>query len=123
MESILRNKTASRIRLHNTDKTGGKGNKNYTTGEQKIMLDFLKKYAAFKNINLSSEEILKQLIKDKIIEIKRVRNFLIVSEYYQRLSQAGNYSIKIINDLSLEYGMSSRQVQNVIYKWQGRPSK
>lgn len=68
-------------------------------------------------------QLLAQLAIDGIVEIKRIRNYLIVSDYYEKLVESGNFSIQVINELSREYHMSSRQIQNIIYKWAKRERK
>jgi len=86
-----------------------------------IVQKFLESYSVLKNSE--PKQILEQMLADGILDAKRMRNYLIVMEYYKHLGNHGGHSIKTINFLGERYGMSPRQIQNVLYKWTGKFKK
>jgi Mor family transcriptional regulator len=87
------------------------------SGEDMIQ-KFLENYTSASSQKHScAKEILEQLFADGIIEEKRLRNYMIVMDYYKYLSRHEGHSTKAIAELSELYKMSSRQIQNVLYKW------
>lgn len=71
------------------------------------------------NLDLPKESLLK-LQEDGILCLKVIRNFLVVKDYMEALQKHNNFSMKAAEEIAQKYGMTSRQIQNIIYKWEGR---
>lgn len=68
----------------------------------------------------SCKQALMNLYQDHLVDIKTIRNYLIVHDYIEELVNWSGVSTKAVEVIAMKYTMSSRQVQNVLYKWEGK---
>lgn len=85
---------------------------------EELVKRFLKIY--FGHQDESCKEAIMNLHNDQLVDIKVIRNFLIVQDYMQELQNWDGISIKAIEVIAMKYSMSTRQIQNVLYKWEGK---
>ncbi len=97
-----RNSEVNKRRLYNTLDTG-------------IVERFLKCY--FPDADQHLTACMKQLHENGIIEDKRLRNYMIIKEYYSALRTHNGHASKAVAHVSDLFDMSSRQIQNIVYKW------
>ena len=65
-------------------------------------------------------------IKDLILHLSQhglikpiiVRNYLIVNDFYKQLRKNNGHMTYTFMDMSIEYGLSERQIQTIIYEYQ-----
>jgi hypothetical protein len=84
--------------------------------EEQIIHKFINHYNAIAAQSTYAHQLIKQLINDGILDIKKLRNYLIIQSYYEQLSQSNCTSLTIVNKLGDEFQMTPRQIQNIIYK-------
>lgn len=84
-----------------------------------VLLDRFYDYYCSESMGLPKEALVK-LQEDGIICIKVVRNYLVVKDYMEALQRHSNYSMKAAEETAVKFGMTSRQIQNIIYKWENR---
>ena len=70
--------------------------------------------------DLPCDQLLRELIKDGLTDPERIRNYMIVKDYHRLLERNSGYSGKTLEDLSELYKISTRQVQNIVYKWSNK---
>ena len=63
------------------------------------------------------KRLLMNMIADGITDPERLRNFMIVKDYYERLKKNNNHSSNTVIEVAEIYYISERQVQNILYKW------
>lgn len=85
---------------------------------EELVKRFLEIY--FGHQDESCKEAIMSLHNDQLVDIKTIRNFLIVQDYLQELQKWDGISIKAIEVIAMKYSMSTRQIQNVLYKWEGK---
>ena len=68
-------------------------------------------------------KLLISLIEDDLADIERLRNYLIIEEYYNLLRENNGISYLTLIELSDQYHLNERQIQNIIYKWSGKYKK
>jgi|TARA_R100000734_G_scaffold12420_1_gene9166 hypothetical protein len=56
------------------------------------------------------------LIEKGLIEPKRLRNYMIISDFHKILKDNNGHSTHTFMDLSIKYDVSDRTCQNVVYK-------
>ena len=62
-------------------------------------------------------KLLTCLINDDLADFERIRNYLIIEEYYRLLRENNGISYLTLIELSDKYKLNERQIQNIIYKW------
>ena len=65
-------------------------------------------------------QLLSELIKDGITDPERIRNYMIIQDYHKYLEKNVGHAGKTLEDLSETYNISTRQVQNIVYKWSNK---
>ena len=73
--------------------------------------------------NVEPARLLLNLISDDITDIERIRNYMIIDEYYQLLRENNGISYLTLIQLSDKYDLTERQVQNIVYKWSDKYKK
>lgn len=63
------------------------------------------------------------LIADDLTDIERIRNFLVIDEYYTLLRENNGISYLTLVQLSDKFHLSERQIQNIVYKWSDKYKK
>ncbi len=89
------------------------------TFDTDMLLDKFHAYYCIEQLQIEKSALAK-LQQDGILCIKVVRNFLIVKDYIAALETHNNYSMKAAEEISVKYSMTTRQIQNIIYKWENR---
>jgi hypothetical protein len=56
------------------------------------------------------------LIEKGLVEPKRLRNYMIISDFHKILKENLGHSTHTFMDLSIKYDVSDRTCQNVVYK-------
>lgn len=64
----------------------------------------------------ASAELLKHLIRKGITSPKRVRDYVIVSKFYDMLPEYKYYRTGVYYELSNQFGLTVRQIQRTIKK-------
>lgn len=94
----------------------------HAKGESIPMMDlldyFMRKYPL--DIEESCKGIFISLCKSGFIDLKVIRNYLIVQEYQEELPGQDGYSLKTVQIIANRYCMTPRQIQNILYKWEGK---
>tara|TARA_R100001443_G_scaffold56834_2_gene67741 strand:- start:1051 stop:1362 length:312 start_codon:yes stop_codon:yes gene_type:complete len=83
----------------------------------------------FNFLNLAEKEIERRFTKDAtvknvlyhfvergIIEPKRLRNYVIISDFDKILKENNGHCTHTFMDLSIKYNLSERQIQSIVYK-------
>lgn len=71
---------------------------------------------------LSAIQLLKKLIKDGVIDEKKVRAKALCEDYLKLLEENKGYHLPVKVILSEKYNISERTVENIFYKYQNRKS-
>ena len=75
--------------------------------------EYAKKFIKIPDIT----QLITNLIIDGVTDPERLRNYMIVQDYYKKLEEHKGHVTRSTLEISDEYEISERQVQNVIYKW------
>ncbi len=67
-----------------------------------------------------ARKLLIAMITDGITDPERLRNYMIVSDYYERLEKNRGRSSNTVIEVAEIYNISERQIQNILYKWSGK---
>jgi hypothetical protein len=67
-----------------------------------------------------AKRLLISMIADGITDPERLRNYMIVSDYYDRLEKNRGRSSNTVIEVAEIYNISERQIQNILYKWSGK---
>lgn len=67
-----------------------------------------------------ARKLLISMITDGITDPERLRNYMIVSDYYERLEKNRGRSSNTVIEVAEIYNISERQIQNILYKWSGK---
>ena len=62
------------------------------------------------------KDILYHFVERGIIEPKRLRNYLITTDFEKILRQNDGHATHTFMDLSIIYDLSERQIQSIVYK-------
>lgn len=62
------------------------------------------------------KDVLYHFVERGIIEPKRLRNYMITTDFERVLRENGGHATHTFMDLSIEYGLSERQIQSIVYK-------
>ena len=71
----------------------------------------------FKGNNVDAARLVLNLISDNLTDLERLRNYLIIEEYYELLRENNGISYLTLIQLSDKYDLTERQIQNIVYKW------
>ena len=63
------------------------------------------------------------LVADDITDLERIRNYLVIEEYYTLLRENNGISYLTLIQLSDKYDLTERQIQNIVYKWSDKYKK
>ncbi len=86
-------------------------------------IDLIEKFAEKYISNLEGKkidtgELINHLIADDLTDIERLRNFVIVCEHNGTHENGNNINEHAtLGQLSNQFGLSKKQIQNIIYKW------
>lgn len=67
--------------------------------------------------NVDAARLVLNLIADNLTDLERLRNYLIIEDYYELLRENNGISYLTLIQLSDKYNLTERQIQNVVYKW------
>lgn len=67
-----------------------------------------------------AKKLLMSMISDGITDPERLRNYMIVNDYYERLEKNRGRSSNTVIEVAEIYNISERQIQNILYKWSGK---
>jgi len=73
--------------------------------------------------NVDTARLILNLISDDLTDLERLRNYLIIEEYYQLLRENNGISYLTLIQLSDRYDLTERQIQNIVYKWSDKYKK
>ena len=62
------------------------------------------------------KDVLYHFVERGIIEPKRLRNYLITTDFERILKQNKGHATHTFMDLSIMYDLSERQIQSIVYK-------
>ncbi|GIV33513.1 MAG: hypothetical protein KatS3mg031_1048 [Chitinophagales bacterium] len=85
-----------------------------------IIKRFLELYLSKFDKHPDSRTLLMSMIADGITDPERLRNFMIVHDYYEILAKNNGRSSNTVIELAETYNISERQVQNILYKWSAK---
>ena len=81
--------------------------------------DYLEKFKG----NVDAGRLLLNLISDDLTDLERIRNYMIIDNYYQLLHENKGISYLTLIQLSDKYDLTERQIQNIVYKWSDKYKK
>ncbi|GIV32944.1 MAG: hypothetical protein KatS3mg031_0479 [Chitinophagales bacterium] len=81
--------------------------------------NYLKKFKG----NVDAARLLVNLITDNLTDIERIRNYIIIHEYYRLLQENNGISYLTLIQLADKFDLSERQIQNIVYKWSDKYKK
>ena len=92
--------------------------------KQPNKIDIIKKFIElylfkFKN-HPDTRDLLMRMISDGITDPERLRNYMIVNDYYEKLEKNRGRSSNTVIEVAETYNISERQIQNILYKWSGK---
>lgn len=64
--------------------------------------------------------VIKTLIEAGITSEKRIRNYMIIQDFYHYLIKKKWKIYRIYWQLSEQYGLSEKQVFNIVHKWRNK---
>jgi len=73
--------------------------------------------------NVDAARLVLALISDNLTDLERLRNYLIIEEYYNLLRDNNGISYLTLIQLSDKYDLTERQIQNIVYKWSDKYKK
>ena len=73
--------------------------------------------------NVDAARLVLTLISDNLTDLERLRNYLIIEDYYELLRENNGISYLTLIQLSDKYELTERQIQNVVYKWSDKYKK
>lgn len=88
--------------------------------KQEIVNEFLD--LIYKEVKLKYSEdagiknVVMYLIERGLVEPKRLRDYMIISDFHKILKENNGHSTYTFMDLSIKYDVSDRTCQNVVYK-------
>jgi hypothetical protein len=85
-----------------------------------IIKRFMELYMNKFETHPDAKNLLIRLISDGITDPERLRNYMIVSDYYERLEKNHGRSSNTVIEVAEIYNISERQIQNILYKWSGK---
>lgn len=85
-----------------------------------IIKKFIEIYLVKFKTHPDAKELLMQMIADGITDPERLRNYMIVNDYYEKLEKNRGRSSNTVIEVAETYNISERQIQNILYKWSGK---
>jgi hypothetical protein len=79
-------------------------------------MDMIELYSKQFKENVSIKDVVYQLVKDNLIDKREMRNKAIIKEHEELLKDSSNSVNYIMNKLSYKYSLSTRMIQEIIYK-------
>ncbi|HXH18720.1 MAG TPA: hypothetical protein VNJ07_06515 [Chitinophagales bacterium] len=73
--------------------------------------------------NVDATRLVMNLIADDLTDLERLRNYLIIEEYYELLRENNGISYLTLIQLSDKFELTERQIQNIVYKWSDKYKK
>ena len=73
--------------------------------------------------NPTIKDIIYHLTEQGIISPRTLRNYLIVKDFYVKLKENEGHMTNTFYDIAIEYDMSERQIQSIIYDYQKKFTK
>lgn len=83
----------------------------------KIIERFIKIYLKKFEKPPDTTRLITNMIVDGIIDPERLRNFMIINDFYENLRKYDGHVTNSTMITADEYDLSDRQIQNIIYKW------
>lgn len=81
--------------------------------------DYLQKFKG----EVDAPRLIVNLISDDITDLERIRNYIIIEDYYSLLRENNGISYLTLIQLSDKYELTERQIQNIVYKWSDKYKK
>lgn len=81
--------------------------------------DYLLKFKG----DVDASRLILNLIADDITDLERIRNYIIIEDYYTLLRENNGISYLTLIQLSDKYELAERQIQNIVYKWSDKYKK
>tara|TARA_R100001530_G_scaffold28913_1_gene22841 strand:+ start:1240 stop:1560 length:321 start_codon:yes stop_codon:yes gene_type:complete len=69
-------------------------------------------------IDATVKDLILHLSQHGLIKPITIRNFLIVNDFYKQLIKNKGHMTYTFMDMSIEYNLSERQIQTIIYEYQ-----
>ncbi len=85
-----------------------------------VIRKFTEIYLAKYQKHHDMKDLLMCLIVDGITDPERLRNYMIVNDYYEKLEKNRGRSSNTVIEVAETYNISERQIQNILYKWSGK---
>ena len=85
-----------------------------------VIKKFIELYSGKLNKQADAKQMLMCMISDGITDPERLRNYMIVNDYYEKLEKHNGRSSYTVIEIAEVYNISERQVQNILYKWSGK---
>ena len=85
-----------------------------------VIRRFTELYLAKYQKSHDAKQMLLNMITDGITDPERLRNYMIVNDYYERLEKNRGRSSNTVIEVAETYNISERQIQNILYKWSGK---
>jgi len=79
-------------------------------------MDLLEHYTQQFKDNISIKEVVYQMAKDNLIDKREMRNRAIIKDYDNLIKDTDNTINDIMASLSFKYDLSTRMIQEIIYK-------
>ncbi len=92
--------------------------------KQPNKIDIIKKFIELYLVKFEkhpdAKQLLMNMIADGITDPERLRNYMIVNDYYEKLEKNHGRSSNTVIEVAETYNISERQIQNILYKWSGK---
>jgi len=85
-----------------------------------IIRRFIEIYLSKHHKQADAKQLLLNMIADGITDPERLRNYMIVNDYYEKLEKNRGRSSNTVIEVAETYNISERQIQNILYKWSGK---
>ncbi len=73
--------------------------------------------------NVDAARLVLNLITDNLTDPERIRNYMIIDNYYKLLHENNGISYLTLIQLADKFNLEERQIQNIVYKWSDKYKK
>ena len=85
--------------------------------KRQVIRRFVETYLDKFNNNPDPTILLIAMMSDGLTDPIRLRNYMLIRDYYELLAEQNGFGKKTVNALADQYKITERQVQNILYKW------